>query len=1276
MQIQEEIKVDHKDRCSGVPIKKRLFHLSQCSFSPSQETCSISHNYQRQPNQFSVEAESSVSVKDAGLPLDTGTSPKDVINSSSASSGQRYGSDVHANHDDMELKKATRAFKGSNMEEDRNADNRPSLGLDTDKGKQLSQPGTWEMIIVDRTMEEKIATCDVSAFRGVETTSIVHLSSSKDNKYHGYNSSKQEIVKTCSLDLRQTMHDEVDSEYGSADRCVSRENWDLNVPMEVWEANLSDSVVKHAMDHRLNQSAMHLQNIDRCLVQPTLGAIASASTSGTSMVERSQYKPRLRNWRTPVDDKRGYEGGLDLQLRPPSRPELRINWGKIVPSDLSLSLTGNLSEVSCRVVKPEHCENSNQKVTEVSQHSSLKSVGIRHVNSEPCDENVHGEASSVAVLFDQESSLGRVLKSEPPEEPKEKPPSLESDDNHQLTCCTDVSPSQVKPALNSNAVVDANILNDNNPVMPGNAKIESGESTSRALDPAELSSSDVPYKADDVLTNICANQGAEGNTSKSVDIIADPIISDAKESNANMTESREIADVASSQHHESASYLKEPMTHDDLSEGSAEMDCSDNEDYTSSKLVAGDDLHMATDINNVPSATNQEGLGLPAEIQTEQFNSNEQQFDATYNLRFTTDITIPVDGDIEVKGGELGDPVPQCASEVSCDHEKKRVRGNVLEWSNELPCEYEKKVHENVTIDFTGSDGHAVMMEIHSDTKGKQIVSEEAMSLHRDESFDVSMCRDKKEMSSDLTTVLHEPPDNGVVRVSSSKRLAKPCPEAIKNHLGKEKSSEMKSNSIRPPNAIAKTTEDNVDRQQMRTRYAIASIKHPELPERDSDVSGVGNKHVDDAGKHSHEKNVDSRCKHRQITKVSSPTIRSFGQRKPISSRSISSGTEDGLIDKQRRDRMFSQRRRCSEFESKKNQDQSTDKCDSDYMNTARHSNRHLDRNSNTRYASEHNNSRKHQFSRLSSRLEVPLEVATNGSVGSASTLSRRPMGDQPYRSSCFPLWRRLPRHQEEPPLVDTRNARCLVRDVSPNKEEIMRTLHHEMVDSILYSHPTMQYGPTENDVLPRGSNISPTRRRPPPSHFYGMGSPRRWLSPGRSPEMVMNKQHPALVRHGAPPSVDMPNSPHGHLYFPEGMMVERNALPADMDEMLPVNDLDLPRPGGFLQRNTRRYDFGPHETAADYLGPVHFFADHFIDTRNHHDGRDNHAHTTLPYHVEDARHIRSSRDFDSQARDRHGNARDRLRSIVEQGEGHRCRGEQGWRDGGLHSEGLKKRKP
>ncbi|RWW01060.1 hypothetical protein BHE74_00013216 [Ensete ventricosum] len=1268
-----QIKVDHRDGCSGVPIKKRLFNLSQCSFSPSQETCSMSHNYRRQPNQFLVEAESSVSVNDAGLPLDTSTSPKDFVNSSSASSGQRYGGDVHANHDDRELKKATSAFEGSNMEEDLNADNRPSLGLAKDKGKQLSQPGTCKTIIVDRTMEEKIATCDVSAFRGVEMTSRMHLSSFKDKKYLGYNSPKPEIVKMCSLSPHQTIHNEVDSEYGYADRCVSRENWDLNVPMEVWDANLSDSVVEHVMDHRLNQRAMHPQNINRCLIQPTLGTTQSESTSGTSVVERSQYKLRFTNLRTPADDKRGYEGGLDLQLRPPTRPELRINWGKIAPSDLSLSLTGNLSEVSSRVVKPEHCENSSQKVTEASQYSSLKSVGIMHVKSEPCDESVHGEASSVAVLFDQESSLERVLKSEPPEEPKEKPPSLESDDNRQLTsCCTDDSPSKGKPALNSNAVVDANILHDSNRVMPGNAKIKAGESTIRALDPAEVSGSDVPYKADDVLTNICIHQCAEGNTSKSLDIIADPIISDAKESNANMTEIHEIADVASALHHVSAGYLKEPMAHDDTSEGSAEMDCSDDEDYTSSKRVAGDDLHMATYINNVPSAADQEGLDFPAEIQTEQFNSNEQQLDATCNLRCTSDITRPVDGDVEGKGGELGDPVPQCVSEASCDHEEKRVQGNVPECSTELPCEYGRKVHENVTTDFTGSDSHLVMTEILSDTKGKQIVSEDAMSLHRTESFDVSMCRDKKETSSDLTTVLHEPPDNGVGRVSSSKRLAKPCTEAIKNHLGKEKSSEMKSNSIRPLNAIAKTIKDNVDSQQMRTRHAIASIKHPELPERDLDVSGIGNKHVD-AGKHSHEKNADSRCKHRQIMKVSSPTIRSFGQRKPISSRSISSGTE-GLIDKQRRDRMFSQGRRRSGFESKKNQDQPTDKCDSDYTDTVRHSNWHLDRNSNTRYASEHNNSRKHQFSRLSRRSKVPLEVAANGSVGSPSTLLRRPMDDQPYRSSCFPLWRQLPRHQEEPPLVDTRNARCLARDVSPNREEIMRTLH-EMADSVLYSHPTMQYGPTENDVLLRGSNISPTRRRSPPLRFCGISSPRRWPSPGRSPEMVMNK-HPELVRLGAPPSVDMSRLPHGRLYFPEGTLVERNALPANMDEMLPVDDLDLPRLGEFLQRNTRRYDFGPHETAADYLGPVHFAADHFVNTRNHHDGRDNHEQTTLPCHVEDARHIRSSREFDSHARDRLGNTGNRLRSIVEQGEGRRCRGEQGWRDDGLHGERLKKRKP
>ncbi|RWW54322.1 hypothetical protein BHE74_00039099 [Ensete ventricosum] len=1175
------------------------------------------HNCRGQLKKFSPEEESSVTENGAALALDTNTIPKGFLKSSSTLSGQKsylcglnmsmfHSTAVQADHENVELKKATSTFKGSNMVEDPNIDNRSSLSLSLDKGKQLAHLGISEMVIGDRHTEGKIASSNVPAFRGVETTSNMHLTSCNDKKYHGYNSLEQEKVEMCSIDLplvkgsghpNPPMYNDLDPKYGSVHHCVNKVNWDLNVPVEVWDASINDSIIEHNINNRCNQRAMHQQNIDRCLFQTTLGTIGSDLTSETSMVEKNHRSPRITDLGMPADDNREYEGVLDLQLRPPSRPELRIKWGKITPPDLSLSLTGNLSDASCRVVKPEPCEDNSHKETENLQLSSLKPVGIRLVKYEPCDESSQGEASSVAVPFDQEPSLGRVRKSEPPQELFRKSSNLNLE--HQLTsCCTDIPLSKVKAVVfNSNVVV-----HDGSPVIPDNLKIKSSESTCLALDCTTVSGASITCEAEVMPTDTCTHHDSQKSTDKPLDMVVDSVISDAKGYYTNETEISEIAEVASTLHHESVvSDLEEPMACDGMLEGSSEMDCSGV--YTSPKVVARDDLHVS-DKDGVSSGGDQDSMDLPAEIQTEQPNDDDLQLDASNGLRCSRDdISRSEGGGFEDKGADLRDPVLQCENEVSCDHDEKRVHGNMSHWANEVPCKNVKEVQGDDAKALFSSDSVPIMVEVHSDKKGKQIVSQEARSGHSAKDIDGNMKDDKKQTICNLTTDVHEISVTRVLRASSSKRLTKPCHGGIEMHLEKDKVSEMKSNSF---DAIVKTNWDNLGKWQISGKYASASIKHPELPERDFNVSGIVNKHVDDAGKHNHIKNADASCKHRQIEKVSSPTIKSFGQRRPISAWPVPSGTDERVIDKQRRDRLYSEGRRDS---------------------GGRRSNRFIGRKIHD----------------------------------------------------------------------DTRLA---------HEDNMIGNLPGEMVDNVLYSHPNLEYEPTENDLMTRGRSLSPLRRRLHPVKYYRAHSPCLWPSPGRSSEMVIDR-HQELIRHGPSPvvRVGMSRSPHAQLCFPEDGIVRRNVsppypqFPADMRDMLPVDDRNFHRPGGVLQRNLRRFDTVPHETVEDYLGPP-YFADHFDrrDRRDYYDrcelvqplhpgcdpgdiGED-----ALPYDDGCHRPIRfcpwgegipargSSRDFDGHVRNRLGNATNIPRT-QDQGEDYRYHGKQGWREGGFNDMRPKRRK-
>ncbi|XP_074584040.1 uncharacterized protein LOC141840053 isoform X2 [Curcuma longa] len=1250
----------HSDESiSGVPIKKRLFHLSQSSSSASQNTSDVPKKLSEQPRNLLLKSESSVSENSAAVKLDSNLTLDDLLESSIRFNSS-HGIASQVNHS-MVLKEGITGSGESGMDEDLDVDNRASLGLGMEKGNNSLEQCESEMLKVKKSVGKIITSSDVSASEGVETSGL-YLSC--QDKQSGLNFSKivkdeMPLLDLPGLNLLQHLHwtsyRDLESKRAAFHLCSSRENWDLNFPMEMWNANLDNLATNHEMNDKSKPKELHQPNNEKIPIQNTQETPNNFGL-GSSVVESHQCNLRFTKLGLPADGTTGYVDGLDLQLRLPSRPELH-NLG-ITPLDLSLSLTGNPSDASSTIAKLESCMNHNQKETKSHQLSSFNSGVVAQVKSEPCDRSFHVESSLI-----EDSSQGKEIKPEPSEELQESPNLVLG--NNQLASFTQVPTT----TLDSNSLHDANMVHECSTTLLNVANTN----VSAVTDSMVLSN------AEDVPSNSCLNQDAEGNSSKPLDNFAESIISDGKACTAEDIVTRDIGDKVSSLHNESVEAdPKEPRASGELS-GGVEMSLLDD----ASKCLGNSNLNSDARKTTIVTGGNLEGMDLSVNIQIEQDVVNAQEPSAPEDPKSARN-KITSDG-----VGDHEDGVPAFANEVQC-HSKE-------------------KLDASVSTASIGSEGFLFMTDVHVDSKGKELQDDKLSDRS------VEMCHDKQETTIDLKTDLHELPIITELTSYSSENPVEPCEGTREKLLGKEKVLKMNSSSINAFPEIAKNKNEYAGDQQMSTKAASVAIKHPEVQDKESNVNSTATNHVYNPFKHSHIKHDGNRYKNRDSDKASSPSTKSFNYRNATSARSVPDGMEKErlIADNEKHANLYSQGRRHSKLETN-NHGQTTGRCESGYTNNRRNYNHHFNRDTEIQYGAGISNPRKSRYRRHDEDVEIPFTGPPNGSC----YRSLRRTTDYPLdRSSRFPSWRPSRGHREE--LSGRRQAKDIDADRIAGREiedylickDKISSLPGEMADNLLHSHPNLHYEPTENDFLLRGNSCSPTRS---PVRLYRSRSPTQWFSPGRTPEMYIDDDTD-LTTHG--PSLDRVGMTRN---LPEAEIMGKHTslrypqLQTETREMHFARELELARAGRVLRN--RRYEMRLREDT-EYPEPT-YSGDQLVYSRDY-DGRrglgrtqhiasddddnlvftdDDHCPGSREYDdrhgfIQQPRHLPSTQDDNrahigdgyrrstkffrdsemihggSSSRNFHNHVRNqpgpnRLKNKVEQEEDYRYHRKQGWRDG------------
>ncbi|XP_042467056.1 uncharacterized protein LOC122050190 isoform X1 [Zingiber officinale] len=1252
MPINKEIQFDltdgHSDASiSGVPIKKRLFHLSQSSSSTSQNISAMPKKLSEQPRNLLLKSESSVSENSAAVKLDNNLTLDDSLESSIRFNSS-HGIASQVNYS-LVLKEGTTGSGESGMDDDMDVDNRASLGLDMERGKNSPEQWESEMLKVEKGVGKIITSSDVSASQGVDTSGL-YLSC--QDKQYGLNLSK--IVKDevplldlPGLNLLQHLS------WASYKDLESKraQNWDLNFPMDMWNTNLDNLATNHEMNDKSKPKELHLPNNEKNPIQNTKETPDSFGL-GSSVVESHQCNLRFTELGLPADGTTGYVDGLDLQLRLPSRPELH-NLG-ITPLDLSLSLTGNPSDASSTIAEFKSCMNPNQNETRSHQLSSFNSGVVTQVKSEPCDRNFSVESALI-----EDSSLGKQIKPEPPEELQESPnlvlgnnqlgsftqlpTTLDSNSLHDADMLHECSPTLLSVAntnmvgrtcldlvlsavtdsmvlsnaedapstsclnqdaegnsskpLDSNSLHDANMVHECSPTLLSVANTNMEGRTCLDLVLSAGTDSMVLSNADDVPSTSFLNQDAEGNSSKPLDNFVESIISDVKACTAEDTVTRDIGDKVSSLHQNADP--KEPRACGELS-GGVEMSLLDD----ASKCLGNSNLDSDPRKTNIVTGGNLEGMELAVNVQIEQYVVTAQEPSAPEDPKSARN-KITSDG-----VGDDEDGVPSFA--------------------NEVQCQIKKKLDASVSIASIGTEGFPFMTDVHADSKGEELQGEK-LSGHS-----VEMCHEKQETTIDLKTDLHELPITAELTSYASEKPVEPFQGTRAKLLGREKVLKMNSCSINAFPEIAKNKNEYAGGQQMSTKVVSVAIKHPEVQDRESNVNNTATKHVYIPFKHNHIKHDGNRYKNRDSDKTSSPSTKSFDYRNTTSARSVPDVMEKErlIADNEKHANLYSQGRRHSKLETN-NHDQTTGRCESDYMNNRRSYNHHFNRDPEVQYGPGISNPRKSRHRRHNEDMEIPFTGPPNDSC----YRSLRRMTDYPLdRSSRFPAWRPSQGRREE------LSGRRQVRDIDANRivgreiddylicKDKFASLPGEMVDSLLHSHPNLHYEPTENDFLLRGNSVSPTRS---PVRLYRSRSPTQWFSPGRTPEMYIDDDTDLTARGPSLDRVDMIRNLSEAEITGKHTLLRYPQLQTEMREMHLARELDLARAGRVLRN--RRYEMKLRENT-EYPEPT-YSEDQIVYSRDY-DDRHGLVRTQHFANDDDANlvftdddHCPGSREYD----DRHG---------------------------------------
>lgn len=902
-----------------MPIKKRQFHLSQCPSPRSQET--------------------DVSPQDCGISI---SSTEHILHTDIM---PIPGSFSQASSQEFALKDARSSGQGTSTAG--LTMGHKSFGLSImDTSKNMSTPNIPPGLPVsEMDVEEK--------FSSVRPTypaySELRLTLSSDAKNYGYNLVQQGRTETYSSDLPlapQITFSETDAKTGSSN-VVNRFNLDLNIPVDTWDATVRESVIEHSMHEMLN-------GIEACSEQ----TIRADVTSGKSFIGRSHYDHWLSNL-GKTDERHKVSGlGLDLQLKPPSRPELCIKWGAVAP-DLSLSLERNVSNASFKAIKPE------PHITQLSGSNLALSMSVK---PQLCSGNFQDGSAKVTFSGDEKQAVRRVMKMELPEQlsneyfsrPAVRAVSMEFHNNKPTHQHIEVPLSMIEPMdSNSVTVSDENVLDVDGSVMIVNTDIN----TSPVASPSVVNpSSEECCKFEDTLDSTCSLDKAEVSATKAADLDVDSLSLDVKEKLKGVVTS-EDACLASNSFYE---YVV-PVALNGTSEG---IVGSDDEYCKSLKSIAENNLHLNSMGKSTRGEEKQESVDLSSKIQ-ELYDDKQVPYDSPHGPSVAGDKALTHGAGVgEYKDGKHGDLVPHEPIEASCEEREKAdneiatdttaavdVSVNML---SNLEVNGKQIQILDVVADATGAVDVAANMPPNLKVNNEQMKILDVQIGHHGEAFDGNLCNYKNKTGSSLTTDLLESSGVRVSMTSSSTRLAKLLQQANRKERGppmksrrtrllsskvvktceddvssqqvnakEERSPPMK---LRPVGSLSskfvKTCEDDVSSQQVNAKEVesgppmksrpIGSLsskfveickddvssqqvnakeddipmKNPVTLESDSDASGVADKHVDNSGKCS------------QIRKVNSSGINklSSGKMNSITARLVFSQTErKGLIDKPHR---------------------------------------------------------------------------------------------------------------------------------------------------------------------------------------------------------------------------------------------------------------------------------------------------------------------------------------------------------------------------------------
>lgn len=802
----------------------------------------------------------------------------------------------HENHtesnvQELGLKTATSAIKGTSVVKDSNMDDKSALW----SGMQNNQPLSTlkrpsELPLGEKSGKEKFASSDKSAFQRVASMSGWQLASSRDGKDTGDSSVKQDKVDHLSYDLplgvRHTIihntYSNLSSRVDPSHDCVNRSNWDLNVPMDTWDSSASVSVMVQDGHDSSTYGGIHKQKLGTHPVRVTPG-------ESSNMVQKSNNL-RLGNFSTSSDDPNTDEVGLDLQLKPPSRPELCINWGAMAPPDLSLSLAGSTIDISSKAVKPEPYEEVSQNSTSKVEMVSLKPVGFRQVKPEPCDGSSQGKDAELAGSRDNKSACAGMVKSEPPEEPSQdslkrltgKLPDMERVYHRLMRYYGEGRPgaSETKAMdLNSEAASVDDELRDRSR-MPASAEIpasESGGAGASLVSQAVIPDSNKNDNGE-LCNSTCLFQD-EGNDNKTSDLASKSQISEGKGLNSVSETCGVVGQVSNSLTEPVVSGGdKEPAVFEGMSEGSAEMDCSDDDIHiASSNLVAMDEHRVDSYGNGKVGENARERINLSADIQRKQSNYDEHGSISFHNANDARERTLEKgDGDYECEDG--------------------RVTNSML-MSHDANVSLSKKGSKDVlgkeTTDTIGPTDMPTVMPSNMDAGEKETDPDEMKTGYSTEKIISVLCNKDNDINLSSTKDVHESSVMEVPNASSSSsktKLIRTVHKITENHPRKEESSEMTSKSTGSPSAkkIAKSSEGDKGPGQEDARGLVPSAKHLISSKKNSPLNGVAIKHIDGWDRNSQIRTLNS-----------APNRSSFGKTRSPYTRSISSQTErERLTDK------------------------------------------------------------------------------------------------------------------------------------------------------------------------------------------------------------------------------------------------------------------------------------------------------------------------------------------------------------------------------------------